>query len=258
MNNTKYVITGLFVIGGLALLAILIVWFEGLPGLLRGTYTVRAHLANSMGIRESKRVHRDGIAIGDVTAVTSSLPDEPGVWVVMRISAAEKILLEGVPNPIKTSCVPRRSDLPTGTLAALQCPPSASPVRDLAYYLMSGSAATNVFRQRMIDNGVKGGPGQCRNGKSVLSVDVPGPGALGCYVNASGRANLRIVEPASGCNQLKVGDRTLKIPAIYVAVLGSDGDIRKLARWAESPLGQGGLIKTITRPNMPLSPRCPS
>jgi len=91
MNKTKYVITGLFVIGGLVLVTILILWFEGLPGLVRGTYTVRAHLSNSMGIRESKRVHRDGIAIGDVTAVTSSLPDEPGVWVVMRTSAAEKI-----------------------------------------------------------------------------------------------------------------------------------------------------------------------
>lgn len=176
----------------------------------------------------------------------------------VSFSATEKILLEGVPKPIKTSCRPRRSDLPAGTLAALQCPPNASAVRDLAYYLMSGNAATNVFKQRMSDNGVKGGSGQCRNGRAAISEDVPGPGALGCYLNTDGRANLRIVEPASGCDQLKVGARTLKIPAIYVAVLGNDGDIRKLARWAESPLGQDGLVTSITRPNMPLSPRCPS
>lgn len=91
MNNTKYVITGLFVIGGLLLLATLIVWFEGLPGILRGSYTVRAHLPNSMGIRASKRVYRDGIAIGDVTAVSSSLPEKPGVWVAMRINAGEEV-----------------------------------------------------------------------------------------------------------------------------------------------------------------------
>ena len=91
MSHAKYVITGLFVIGGLVLVATLIIWFEGVASVLRGGYTVRAHLPNSMGLRKGKPVHRDGIAVGEVSAVTSSLPERPGVWVVMQIGTAHRI-----------------------------------------------------------------------------------------------------------------------------------------------------------------------
>jgi heat shock protein HslJ len=176
----------------------------------------------------------------------------------VSFSAAEKILLEGVPKAIKSTCTPRRSDNPAGTLAAVQCKPDTAVVRDMAYYLMNGTAAANVFGQRMDENGVADGPGRCRNGVSVAEYEVPGPGAQGCYINADGRANLRIVQPASGCNQLKVGSKTVRTPAIYAAVLGSTGNIRQLARWAEPQLGADRVTREIKRPNMPISPRCPT
>ncbi len=91
MSNTKHFIVGLFVAGGLALLAALIVWFEGVAGVLRGGYEVRAHLENSGGIREGKRVHRDGIVVGQVSGVESSLPERPGVWLVMKIYEDEPV-----------------------------------------------------------------------------------------------------------------------------------------------------------------------
>ncbi len=102
------------------------------------------------------------------------------------------------------------------------------------------------------------GEAQCRNGTVALAYDTPGPGASGCYVDADGRANLRVVEAAAGCNQLEVGDRRVRIPAIYVAVLGNDDDIRALARWAEPRLGRSRLTQEIERPDAPVSPRCPT
>lgn len=175
-----------------------------------------------------------------------------------RFNPAERILLEGIPGPIRRTCTPRRSENPIGAIAAVQCKPATPVVRDMAYYLMTGAAATNVFEQRMRQNGVSDGAGQCRTGDASLAYDTPGPAAIGCYVNADGRANLRIVGPASGCHQLRVGDRTLRIPAIYIAVLGSDDDIRSVARWAEPRAGRSALTQEIKRPNAPISPRCPS
>lgn len=90
-SNTRYVITGLFVIVGIALLGLLIIWFEGVASVIRGGYEVRAALENSYGIREGKRVHRDGMEVGEVLAVRSRLPEELGVWLVMRINADETI-----------------------------------------------------------------------------------------------------------------------------------------------------------------------
>ncbi len=90
MNATKHFLTGLFVLGGLVLVCVLVVWFEGVAGWLRGGYIVRGHLSNSMGVRPGKRVHRDGMHIGEVAAVESSLP-EPGVWIAMEIQEGERI-----------------------------------------------------------------------------------------------------------------------------------------------------------------------
>ena len=91
MNDRKHVIVGLFVLGGLIGLGTLIVWFEGVSHLIRGGYQVRAHLPTAKGIRTGKRVHLDGIEIGDVSAITSSQPERPGVWIHMRINPEDRI-----------------------------------------------------------------------------------------------------------------------------------------------------------------------
>ncbi len=91
MNDRKHVVVGLFVLGGMVLLGILIIWFEGVSHLIRGGYEVRGHLPTAKGVRTGKRVHMDGIEVGDVTGVTSSQPDRPGVWVHMRINPEVRI-----------------------------------------------------------------------------------------------------------------------------------------------------------------------
>jgi ABC-type transporter Mla subunit MlaD len=91
VNDRKHIVVGLFVLGGLIALGTLIIWFEGVSHLIRGGYEVRAHLPTAKGIRTGKRVHLDGIEIGDVKDITSSQPGRPGVWVHMRINPDARI-----------------------------------------------------------------------------------------------------------------------------------------------------------------------
>lgn len=96
MNDRKNVVVGLFVLVGLLLLGGLIVWFEGVAVLIRGGYTVAGYLPSAVGVRSGKRVHQDGIEIGDVRDVATSQPERPGVWVHMRINPGVRIPTEAV------------------------------------------------------------------------------------------------------------------------------------------------------------------
>jgi len=91
VTDRRNVIVGLFVLFGLLLLGGLIVWFEGVAVLIRGGYRVRGHLPSARGIRGGKRVHMDGVEIGDVREVTSSQPERHGVWIHMRINPEVRI-----------------------------------------------------------------------------------------------------------------------------------------------------------------------
>jgi len=176
-------------------------------------------------------------------------------------TAAERVLRRGIPAAIRDTCVPRRSQNPTGTIAAVQCAPDTSTVADMAYYLMDGPDASKVFEQRMDANGVKDSGKRCSEGQKTKTYWIGGGVTTeGCYRNDSGKANLRFLDPANGCKQVKADGSWIKRPTIYIAVLGPDGNITKLADWATD----GGtarpsvLTKAIKQPNAPLSPACPS
>lgn len=96
MTDRKHVIVGLFVLVGLILLGIMIIWFEGMAFMIRGGYSVLVHMPDAMGIREGKRVHLDGIEVGEVSSLVSSQPDKPGVWVGLRIKKNVLIPREAV------------------------------------------------------------------------------------------------------------------------------------------------------------------
>ena len=76
MNDRKHIIVGLFVLGGLILLGTLIVWFKGVSVMFSGGYVVSTHTSSAEGIRASKRVHMDGIDVGEIIEVVSSQPAE--------------------------------------------------------------------------------------------------------------------------------------------------------------------------------------
>lgn len=172
---------------------------------------------------------------------------------------SEKILLRRIPWKIRRTCVPRRTALPRGTVAAVQCRPAARVVRDMAYFLLNGGAAERVFEQRRKAAGVNKSR-RCASGRPGVTYWIGGmPTSELCYRNADRRANLRFLEPATSCRQLKVGGRTLKTPTVYVAVLGRGWNIEKLARWATD----GGrarpsvLVRTVNQPGSLPSPACP-
>lgn len=173
-------------------------------------------------------------------------------------TAAESVLLEAVPAFIRQHCVPRRSDRPSGTVAAVQCADPASMVSTVSYYLMESGAASRVWESRMDEYGVTDSSGRCWNGQKDKQYYTPGPNADGCYRDEGGRANLRYVAAATACKQLVAGDTRLVRPTLYIAVLGNDGDLRKLTRWAApQDAGPETLNQMIRRPDERHSPTCP-
>jgi phospholipid/cholesterol/gamma-HCH transport system substrate-binding protein len=91
MNDRKYILVGLFVLGGLIILATLIIWFRGVAELVQGGYVVSVHLPTSDGVRGGKPITQDGLPIGYVLDSTSSLPDQPGVWIRVRVTGSHRI-----------------------------------------------------------------------------------------------------------------------------------------------------------------------
>jgi ABC-type transporter Mla subunit MlaD len=52
---------------------------------------VTGHLSNAIGIRTGKRVHLDGIEVGEVLSVATSQPAQPGVLVTLRINPEQLV-----------------------------------------------------------------------------------------------------------------------------------------------------------------------
>ncbi len=122
----------------------------------------------------------------------------------------------------------------------------------MAYYLLEAKPAVKLFEDRMKAGGatpleIYGPPGTptCADGSpSWFYADGGGISALGCYVD-SGRSNVRIIQDATACKQLDVGNRRLKRPVMYVAMSGAGTDIVPLYDWA---VRGRGVIETIDRP----------
>lgn len=202
-------------------------------------------------------VLRDRIKALEAAATKSAGPD------LSAFTAAEKVLLGAVRKDIAQTCEPRRSQNPAGTIAALQCEPDAPQVADMAYYLMESNDAEKVYQQRMRAYQVKEGTQDrsCANGRPSQMWWVGGGFEVaGCYRNEDGRANLRFVNTLAQCRQLTAGDRQVKNPSIYIAVLGPDRDIGSLWGWAASSRDwEAGedLFDPIVQPGQPWSDQCP-
>jgi ABC-type transporter Mla subunit MlaD len=86
MNSQRSLIVGVFVLAGLVLLGVMIYWFGQMALYIRGGYMVHGHLPSAVGVREGKRVHMDGIDIGEVRDARTSQPQRPGVWCDMHVN----------------------------------------------------------------------------------------------------------------------------------------------------------------------------
>lgn len=139
-------------------------------------------------------------------------------------SAAETILLEAIPARISSRCTPLRSELPKGAKAGVACVPNSSAVASVDYYLLEGSDAAAVFQDTMETFNVPEATSEsatCATGDKSQRIFIgSGWQSEGCYRTA-GKAELRFVDNATDCRQLKVGGKRLKSPALYIALQGA-------------------------------------
>jgi heat shock protein HslJ len=180
-------------------------------------------------------------------------------------SAAEKVLLEGIPGRIESFCTPLRSALPKNTKAAVRCRPNTSAVTTIDYYLLEGEDAAAAYQSEMSAFNVPQATSAtqtCAQGiKSQRQWVGAGWQADGCY-RTNGRAEVRFVDDATDCRKLKAGRNTLQSPALYIAVQGSSRDIESVYSWATRNLDAGSgqltsLTVPIERPDAAWSPSCP-
>jgi len=91
VNDKKHIVVGLFVLVGAIILGTMIIWFEGVAIFIRGGYAVNVHLDSAVGIRAGKRVHLDGIEVGEVAGVRTAEPERRGVWLELRLSPGAQV-----------------------------------------------------------------------------------------------------------------------------------------------------------------------
>lgn len=179
---------------------------------------------------------------------------------------AESILLEGIPNRIASRCTPLRASLPKGTWAAVRCSPDTASVATLDYYLMEGEDAAIAFQDTMTTFNVPEAVSEtqtCASGVKSQRVWIGnGWQSEGCY-RTNERAELRFVDNATECRQLKVGQKRIQSPALYIALQGSSGDVEGVHAWATRNVTDASsqitsITQPIERPRERVSPSCPA
>lgn len=148
-----------------------------------------------------------------------------------NFSAAERVLLKGIPASIRRTCTPLRgTDLPNGTVASVRCSPRPNLLSEMAYYLMENQdAQATMQRVTRANNATR--RGNCQRGRTGYR---PAGGFLSwseaCFVR-NGKANLRLIDTASACHQLDVAGTQMRRPTIYVAMEGVNNKIVPLTRY---------------------------
>ena len=179
------------------------------------------------------------------------------------LSAAEKVLLKGIPTRIANYCSPLRSSLPKGTQAAVTCRPNTKVVSSVDYFLLEGERAATQFGSVMSTYNVPettAGGQSCVDGvKSQRYTIGNGWQAEGCF-RENKQAQLRFVDNATDCKKLKVGGRTLSSPAFYIALQGANNDVARVYDWATRNLDpESRQLTSITQyipSNAAASPSC--
>jgi hypothetical protein len=163
------------------------------------------------------------------------------------MAGAERELVDQLRKDARVDCRPRRTDLPWGALAGVECFIDSDLVSRVGVYSFGtaealdgyssdelseeerrdGVAATHYF-VNLSDYGVEAQSGDCRDGKpgdaswpDYLPDYGIGPHELspwrwGCYHDEYDHANIRVT-----CYR-----------GIYIGILGKTSDIRALTKWA--------------------------
>jgi hypothetical protein len=129
--------------------------------------------------------------------------------------------------------------LPKGTEAAVRCTPDTASVATLDYYLLDGEDAATAFSSTMSTFNVPEAVSDtqtCEFGVKSQRVFLGnGWQSEGCF-RTGGHAELRFVDNATDCRQLRVNQRRLESPAFYMALQGATGDVEAVHAWATATL----------------------
>jgi hypothetical protein len=133
---------------------------------------------------------------------------------------AEAALYGGLGKDVGYDCAPRRTDLPAGATAGIECDVNAATaIRVGIYGFPDAQAATSTYFDRLASYGVQPDSGACAAGTVGDEVWTDGEGRavgrIGCFLDENGTANLRVV-----CG------------STYVGVLGRGGDLKRMYPWA--------------------------
>ena len=150
------------------------------------------------------------------------------------LSAAEANLLEALRVDSAVGCAPRRTDLPLGATAGVECHPADSLVAAVGVYGFVGATtpepALAAYLDRMTKQNVATGSGDCAKGtpgdhawpSSLPDEGDDGTGLrptrAGCFLDENGIANIRVT-----C----YGD-------VYIGVLGNTKEMALLNAWTWS------------------------
>jgi hypothetical protein len=152
-------------------------------------------------------------------------PSDPQpVWRLEPYSTDEALLFSGLRPDARFACTARRVDLPTHAVAGVECSPQVDGVERIgAYRFTSRDDMLETYFARLAEAGVKPRTGSCpqRAGEvSYLPGDAGatvGPYRYACYLNQFGVANYRFTDPDD---------------LVYVGILGSGADLKRLHDWA--------------------------
>jgi hypothetical protein len=152
------------------------------------------------------------------------------------MTAAEQKLVGLLRPDAAIDCVPRRSDLPEGTLRAIECRPDDPLVASVGvYWLPSEDEAAYTYLTRLASYGVDVTAGDCEH-------DIPGdaawtPGDGGEDWDAPGVFNWEnsaMSTSRNGCFRNENGIANVRVTCgnAYIGVLGTGKDLSDLYAWA--------------------------
>ena len=163
---------------------------------------------------------------------------------VTVFSPEEEHLVAGVRDDARVNCSPRRTELPEGALAGIECRPTTGPAARVGVYAFDGSDdALRAYFDRLASYGVEPETGNCWEG-------IPGDGfwggdtgvdngqneiyRQGCFLDEDGHANLRFTGLAE---------------SVYVGIVGQSWtSIPELLEWAwAEDDGNPGIYRPMCR-----------
>lgn len=171
--------------------------------------------------------HDGSLWVQDRTAAATTAP---------TFSADEAGLAAGLRADAAVGCAPKRKGLPAGAAAGIECDVNAGVVARLgAYRFEDARDAAIAYLERMASKHVVPSSGDCPGGTSGDAPWMPGDrtsgpdsdrvrlgdtgpwvvGRSGCFLDLNDNANVRLT-----CGSM------------YVGIVGRDGDLAALHRWA--------------------------